>query len=97
MMLFTAGNYIQAGLPNVVGGISADNNVCLIYSSPISNGALYKTVLAERKYRYALDTTAGVGSNSFDIGFDASRSNSIYGSSTTVQPSSVTVRYYIKY
>ena len=29
--------------------------------------------------------------------FDASRSNSIYGTSTTVQPASLTTRYYIKY
>lgn len=28
--------------------------------------------------------------------FDASRSNSIYGASTTVHPPSVTVRYFIK-
>ena len=29
--------------------------------------------------------------------FDASRSNSIYGNSSTVQPPALTMRYYIKY
>lgn len=29
--------------------------------------------------------------------FDASRCNSIYGSSVTVQPASLTVRHYIKF
>ena len=31
------------------------------------------------------------------FGFDASKSNSIYGNSTTVQPPAVTMRFYIKY
>lgn len=41
-----------------------------------------------------------VGSNvktSKTLGFDAERSNSVYGNSTTVQPSSVKTHYLIKY
>ena len=37
-----------------------------------------------------------VGQEAYLFIFDASRSNSIYGSSDTVQPPAVTVRYLIK-
>ena len=37
-------------------------------------------------------------SNTYDgVEFSAARYNSIYGASTTVQPPSLTMRYYIKY
>ena len=38
----------------------------------------------------------GGGDPAYQIGFDASKSNEIYGKSSTVQPASYTVRYYIK-
>lgn len=41
-------------------------------------------------------TKDGGGDPAWEIGFDASRSSSIYGASKTVQPASYTVRYYIK-
>lgn len=70
------GEYKQAGLPNITGstdGIEAPN-----YGQK-QTGAFY------------LMTEKGLGSNDSDwdnlrVGFDASRSNSIYGRSTTVQP-----------
>ena len=49
---------------------------------------------------YATSTTVngstGEGGDNKVI-FDASRCNSIYGSSVTVQPASLTVKYYIKF
>lgn len=80
-----AGTYYEAGLPNITGNISA-------FKSSIS-GAFVKSKNTNRydgwndnEDEYAVSTS-----------FDASRSNSIYGASTTVQPPAMTVIYCIKY
>ena len=80
-----AGTYYEAGLPNITGNISA-------FKSSIS-GAFVGSNNTNRydgwndnKDEYAVSTS-----------FDASRSNSIYGASTTVQPPAMTVIYCIKY
>lgn len=69
----SAGTTIEAGLPNITGdtGYKSDNT---------ASGAFYQTSGS----KYVL-TNAGGGSNKY-TGFDASRSSSIYGNSTTVQP-----------
>ena len=76
------GEYVEAGLPNITGTVSA-------YEGGVSpDGAFYKvsggrcptTGWAERDAIY----------------FDASRSNAIYGASDTVQPPSVVLLYIIK-
>lgn len=83
----TAGTVKKAGLPNITG--SAYH---LIAASTNYQGALYYN-----------SPNNGIGTGSGDkaigrtFGFDASRSNSIYGVSTTVQPPALTMRYYIKY
>ena len=80
-----AGTYYAAGLPNITGNISA-------FKSSIS-GAFVGSNNTDRydgwndnQDEYAVSTS-----------FDASRSNSIYGASTTVQPPAMTVIYCIKY
>lgn len=80
-----AGTYYEAGLPNITGNISA-------FKSSIS-GAFVRSNNTNRydgwndnEDEYAVSTS-----------FDASRSNSIYGASTTVQPPAMTVIYCIKY
>lgn len=80
-----AGTYYEAGLPNITGNISA-------FRSYIS-GAFVRSDNTDRydgwednKDEYAVSTS-----------FDASRSNRIYGASTTVQPPAMTVIYCIKY
>lgn len=80
-----AGTYYEAGLPNITGNISA-------FKSSIS-GAFVGSNNTNRydgwndnEDEYAVSTS-----------FDASRSNSIYGASTTVQPPAMTVIYCIKY
>lgn len=78
-------NYKNAGLPNItatIGMISSSHN--------IASGAAYKFARVEH---YAIES--GFGSYG-GVGFDASQSNSIYGRSETVQPSSCTVYYIIK-
>jgi len=78
----------QAGLPNILGriaGISYDTND----SKNGMEGAFY------------WDTTtpqilgAGQGAQDYYGRFDASRSNSIYGRSSTVQPNAIAIYYYI--
>ena len=81
-----AGSVKEAGLPNIIGSFTS--GAWLGYNSTVT-GAF----VADNKYNNA-------GGNKGDyrqgIYFDASRCSSIYGKSNTVQPPSVTVRYFIK-
>lgn len=89
----TAAVKITQGLPNLTGGILSlarhayhNNNYAI--------GVFYT--------KQATVTTHNIGNGGttgfFDlIGFDASKSNVIYGSSTIVQPPSRTVQVFIKY
>lgn len=73
------GNYVAPGLPNITGygtGNTIPNSEETTYY-----GALYKYI-SGGSYGH---TSAG-NYNRYNIGLDASRSNSIYGASTTVQP-----------
>ena len=80
-----AGTYYEAGLPNITGNISA-------FKSSISGAFVGSNNTSrydgwnDNEDEYAVSTS-----------FDASRSNSIYGASTTVQPPAMTVIYCIKY
>lgn len=79
--------YIEAGLPNITGGIySAQQN-----NGGSTEGALYFISRAgQGAENYG-------GGNSYNIGFDASKSNSIYGKAETVRPASVKVRVVTRY
>lgn len=77
-----AGTTIEAGLPNITGdlGYLTSNN-----SADISNQ--FNGALAWRGYNnYAGTNNVTGGYGNFDIALDASKSNSIYGNSNTVQP-----------
>lgn len=89
----TAGIAKAAGLPNITGIYSTRTNMGAITSSGITTGAFYKgTQLSSDKH-----IASATGNSSYYLGFSAKNSNSIYGNSTTVQPPSVTMRFYIKY
>ena len=77
---------IEAGLPNITGRLdfSARHNVG-------SRGAFSMSYSSTTGYWNSSDGILYIYAN-----FDASRSNPIYGASTTVQPPAVTVRYYIR-
>lgn len=81
----TAGTVKAAGLPDIVGDAG------LTFSDANVGGAFYLNGI--------LDSWNGTiqGGNRKYLDFDASRSNSIYGNSDTVQPPALTMRYYIKY
>ena len=95
----TSGTEKTAGLPNITGGgvtvQALDNSAGQGLWVRGGNGALYAGGGWAR--------TGTLGSYSAhenyesEIRIDASRSNSIYGNSTTVQPPAVTMRYIIKY
>lgn len=84
-----AGTVLEAGLPNITGYIPHD---WLSMGDGNPAGAFYRTDILGR-------STSRQGKKSgdwFRYMFDASRSSSIYGRSSTVQPPAVTVRYFIK-
>lgn len=80
-----AGTYYEAGLPNITGNISAFNSSISGAFVGSNNTSRYDG-WNDNEDEYAVSTS-----------FDASRSNSIYGASTTVQPPAMTVIYCIKY
>ena len=83
----TAGTVKSAGLPNIKGqwGLGAWG------SGDVFSGASTYNNNIKVKTAYLDDATAAI------ISFNASKSNSIYGSSNTVQPPALTMRYIIKY
>ena len=81
-----AGTTVEAGLPNIEGDISLEMPGG---GSPISSAgykALYNNYSAKNISGYGMDGSMVTRSNDNSIRFDASRSNSIYGRSDTVQP-----------
>lgn len=82
----TAGTKKNAGLPNITGSAGPTPFWNVKNSGAlafVSNGSTC--------------SVAGSGHNQGNITIDASKSSSIYGGSTTVQPKSLTVRAIIKY
>lgn len=83
-----AGTTVEAGLPNVKGTfIAALRDGFTNDSANKITGAFYEngTTTGESSYN-SISTNVGIPSGGAPFGFDASRSNSIYGRSTTVQP-----------
>ena len=78
--------YLEAGLPNITASVSFGDGLELKTLS----GAFYNAGSGSNP------TAKGDGTPS-NLGFDASRSNSIYGNSTTVQPPAIKVRVYTRY
>ena len=83
------GVFMEAGLPNINGQ--------LLTRPPLANttsgtGALYYGSNNTEGY----SAPRGDASTTNQIYFDASKSNSIYGNSTTVQPPAVGAKLYIQ-
>lgn len=97
-----AGKYLSAGLPNITGYTVS---VKFADKSNISGGlAPGKEVWAGALVSHAWNTST-FSSNPSETGmnydgnirFDASKTNTIYGASNTVQPPALSVKYCIKY
>ena len=82
----SAGTNKAAGIPNVTGGFRG-----IFRGYSYTEGAFYMSDEGTTDYS-GDDYTTGA-----TVNLSASRSTSIYGNSSTVQPPSVTMRYYIKY
>lgn len=82
-----AGTTVEAGLPNVKGTfIAALRDGFTDYSANKITGAFYENGITTGEDSYnSISTDVGIPSGGAPFGFDASRSNSIYGRSTTVQ------------
>lgn len=96
----TAGTYKAAGLPNIEGSINfsfVDGNYGLVNSNTVSSDVIGAFGINTTNLKHGL---AG-GSTKDRVGdvitFSADKSNSIYGSSTTVQPPALTMLPIIKY
>lgn len=72
---------IAAGLPNITGNVNGVSNENF-YSTPTADGAFYVDNYANN----AFSGGNGIANNSALLHLDASRSSSVYGKSTTVQP-----------
>ena len=83
-----AGSYYSAGLPNITG-----------YSGWNQNGKDYDFggAFKSSTRRAGADVGSGSSTGVWKLNFDASKSNAIYGASSTVQPPALTMRYIIKY
>ena len=87
----SAGEYKEAGLPNIDGQVNAV--LYLGVGTAVSTGALSDTAVSDHTNL----SGAFAGNHDGNLKLDASKSNPIYGNSTTVQPKSMTVKYYICY
>lgn len=82
----TAGTVKAAGLPNITGGLwnvggkEATDNTEAFYTNSVTKTGFSKQ---------------NESMGSYYLHFDASRSNSIYGNSTTVQPPALTMKFAI--
>ena len=86
----TSGTVKAAGLPNISGAMILPSNGGWL---PNTNNGLFVSGAKTIDYRTNLEVaTSGMSSTQT---FDASRANSIYGASNTVQPPALTMRYAI--
>ena len=91
----------SAGLPNIIGQIkvekqSTSNNYLTNDAQTVGSGAFsVKSEAFGTKPQNQIDNSNYQGISEFN--FDASKANSIYRNSSTVQPNSLIVRFCIKY
>ena len=83
------GNLVEAGLPNITGSPILGEASSSWSKMPPVSGAIYRASTGENKYAGASD------SDNDYLAFDASRSNAIYGNSSTVQPQTIKVLHYM--
>ena len=88
----TAGTVKNAGLPNITGKLSKNGSSSGYFE--VFEGAFSAD---QQSLRHPPSESTGNYNLANGGVFDASRSNSIYGNSTTVQPPALTMRYIIKY
>ena len=88
----TSGTEKEAGLPNIEGSVGYLKSVANKDLTNEWNGAFKWTTYSATSNIPSQTNSA----NSYDLEFDASKSNAIYGNSDTVQPPALTMVYIIK-
>lgn len=89
----TSGEYVEAGLPNITGNVGYLKSVANTDLTKEWNGAFKWTTYAASSNIPSQTNSA----NTYDLEFDASKSNAIYSDDVdTVQPKSLRVLYIIK-
>ena len=91
----TAGTVKSAGLPNIEGSYKYREATGVDVHSEYSGAITGSGYIGENE-GFLLNQTS-TSAKKKQLTFNASNSNSIYGSSNTVQPPAVTMRYIIKY
>lgn len=85
----SADSTIEAGLPNITGEFGMQSGISLggfhFTSGSLQSGALFFKTKVDNSFDWHSYNDA------YTIGFDASKSSHIYGSSSTVQPPSYVV------
>ena len=89
----TIGQEIEAGLPNITGTLSS----AYAPAFSINSNGCFTNTQSGSGANGPNNGNGGGNSSAYSIPFDASKSNSIYGNSSTVQPPAFTVNYFIKY
>lgn len=89
----SSGEVKEAGLPNIEGSLQSNNNS--------TSWQIFEGTGAFNKNEETITTNSsnaprGSSSGSYQLVFDASKDNPIYGNSTTVQPPALVLRYIIK-
>lgn len=87
---YTAGSTVEAGLPNITGSLietEADSSPFRGSKAALKSSGALKFV----EFNTSWGGYMGNSGSTYDVYFDASRSNSIYGRSYTVQPAA----YYV--
>ena len=92
------GTEIKAGVPNINGSLTVvgDSSESNWVSNTHGQGAFYDKVVNSTRQYYA-HCVYSDNSGTYSQSFDASRSNSIYGASTTVQPPALCLLPCIRY
>ncbi|MDD3241466.1 MAG: tail fiber protein [Bacilli bacterium] len=85
------GQYENAGLPEISGTLSPSSDVGFRSNASSYGGSFYATT-TKRNF-----VSSGVSEQTSVVGFKASLSSPIYGSSSTVTPNNFSVVFYIKY
>ena len=89
----TSGTVKSAGLPNITGTLLGSGSYSIDNESYFTGAFAYTNAVKSKTF--GSDEKNEKWNSAAD--FDASRSSSVYGNSTTVQPPALTMRYIIKY
>ncbi len=94
-IIYTSNSEINAGLPNITGEINKIDGYNFLLNAQINEieqlGALE---VSKADYQNWGATGSGAGSVVRGIGFNASKSNNIFGKSPTVQPNALVVNFW---